>query len=771
MLENTKPRAELTGLARSRSRNYVTQSVNPLVVAEEVAKGWQEKKRNKTSVVLTKTKQHGDWLEDRLWVLLYRMGLQYLSGKGGQFVTLNPKDPDSPKNQLDVLAIDEEVAVAFECKSQMKADKRPKFQEDLAKFRNHQPRIAHEVNQQFGDGKKRQIVLAMLLHNVILSDEDKKRAEENKVILLNEQDLAYYEQLVSHLGPAAKYQFFADMLPGKPVQGLEIKLPAIKTRMGKHNCYSFSITPEYLLKIAFVSHRMKGKASDVDAYQRMINKNRLRKIREYITDDGVFPTNIILNLEKTPQFDPSSKEENQDKANGILGVITLRPAYKSAWVIDGQHRLYAYSGHPKAAKSLLSVTAFENLPPDKQAHFFTKINAEQKSVPQSLLRELYAELNWDAKDPSTRAVAIVSKAVQTIDTDLDSPFFQRIRKTDDSKDLSRCITLTSVCQALEKSGFYISMQKKDNYDFGALWAFDNNNDSTLRRTVYLLKRWFSVIRDENSEWWDLGAAPGGGLSMSDGITVCINVLRSVFQHLEGTGMKLRHLKDKDLFDAVEDYAIALSSHLASLNLDERKGFREYRGVQGQSRATRKCQHGMQSLLPEFNPPGLHEFIELEGAQTNSRASALVDSIETTLRDVIVEELQSQFGEEENQWWPKVPMAVRISVANRFEKDDRKLGNQQAYIEIGDMKPIVFDNWDIYEALLAYGKGSKAKRVQWLQDITEIKRQVRSTSNAAPLSIDQLAKVEEYDKWLTEKLRAVYGEEDYSGVDVGGDDIV
>lgn len=769
MLENTKPRAELIGLARSRSRSYVTQSVNPLVVAEEINKGWQEKKRNKTSVVLTKPKQHGEWLEDRLWMLLYRMGLQHLSGKGGQLVFLTPKDPDSPKNQLDVLAVDEEVAVAFECKSQIKADKRPKFQEELAKFRNHQPRIAQEVNLQFSDGKKRQIVLAMLLYNVILSDEDKKRAEENKVVLLDEQDLIYYEQLVSHLGPAAKYQFFADMLPGKAIQGLEIKLPAIKSKMGKHNCYSFSITPEYLLKIAFVSHRMKGKASDVDAYQRMINKNRLRKIREYITNDGVFPTNIILNLEKSPQFDPSSKEENQDKTNGVLGVVTLRPAYKSAWVIDGQHRLYAYSGHPKAAKSLLSVTAFENLPPDKQAHFFTSINAEQKSVPQSLLRELYAELNWDAKDPSTRAVAIISKAVQTIDTDLDSPFLRRIRKTDDSKDPSRCITLTSVCQALEKSGFYISMQKKDNYDYGALWAFDNNNDSTLRRTVYILKRWFSVVKGENSEWWELGAAPGGGLSMSDGVTVCINVLRSVFQHLESSGIKLRYLKDKELFEAVESYAIALSCHLASLDYDERKSFREYRGAQGQLRATKKCQQGMQSLLPEFNPPGLKEFIELEGAQTNSKASAIVDSIEDVLRTFVVEELQGQFGEEENHWWPKVPVAVRISVANRYERDDRKLGNQQAYLEIADLKPIISENWDIYEELLAYGKGSKVKRLQWLQDIVEIRKQVGNSSNAAPLPMDQLVKVEEYNKWLVVRLKAAY-EEDYGGVETDVDGI-
>ena len=672
-------------------------------------------------------------------------------------ISLNAKDPNSPKNQIDVLAIDEELAVAFECKSQSKFDKRPKFQEELAKFRSHQPRIAQEVNQQFGEAKKRQIVLAMLLYNVILTDEDKKRASEEKVVLFNEQDLHYYEQLVNHLGPAAKYQFFADMLPGKSIPGLEIKLPAIKSKMGKYNTYSFSINPEYLLKIAFVSHRMKGKASDVDAYQRMISKTRLKKISEYITNGGIFPTNIIINLENKPQFDPSGKSENQDKANGVLGTATLRPWYKSAWIIDGQHRLYAYSGHPKASKDLVSVLAFEDLPPDQQANFFTSINAEQKSVPQSLLRELYAELNWDAKDPAVRAVAIVSKAVQSLDADADSPFYQRIRKTDDSKDTKRCITLTSICSALEKSGFYISFQKKDSYDYGPLWAFDDTNESTLKRTVYVLKRWFRTVQEGNSDWWDIGAAPGGGLAMSDGVTVCINVLRSVFLDIEGSGTKLRHRKDGDLFKIIEDYAVALSAYFESLDADERRMFREYRGAQGQLKATRKCQQGIQALLPEFNPPGLKEFIDLESAQTNEKAQEIVQKLEDALRTVIIEELQGEFGAEVNEWWPKLPLGIRINIGNRFEKDNRAKGNEQNYLELGDYKAIVSDNWDIFDALLSYGKGSKTKKLQWLQDVVEVKKQVFAGSSANPLPLEQLAKLEEYNKWFNNQLRVHYGE--------------
>ena len=142
--------------------------------------------------------------------------------------------------------------------------------------------------------------------------------------------------------------------------------------------------PEYLLKIAYVSHRSKGRGSDVSTYQRMIQKSRLQKIRKYIDEKGIFPTNIVINFDKKPNFDRGEQETEQE--SGLMGWLDIRSAYKSAWIIDGQHRLFAYSGHPMAAKARLSVMAFEGLPASIQAKLFIDINAEQKSVKQSLLR-------------------------------------------------------------------------------------------------------------------------------------------------------------------------------------------------------------------------------------------------------------------------------------------------------------------------------------------------------------------------------------------------
>ncbi len=82
--------------------------------------------------------------------------------------------------------------------------------------------------------------------------------------------------------------------------------------MGGTHCYTFSISPEYLLKISVRFPSSKGKASDVDTYQRMLRNPRLNAIREYIRDDGIFPTNIVANIgdKKQLQFD----RIHQDKA-------------------------------------------------------------------------------------------------------------------------------------------------------------------------------------------------------------------------------------------------------------------------------------------------------------------------------------------------------------------------------------------------------------------------------------------------------------------------
>ena len=528
---------------------------------------------------------------------------------------------------------------------------------------------------------------------------------------------------------------------------LEIRVPAIRTKMGGTHCYTFSISPEYLLKIAYVSHRAKGKASDVTTYQRMLNKSRLSKIRQYIEEDGIFPTNIVLNMDKSRlSFQRSSQEEDTSADHGIAGWLDVRASYKCAWIIDGQHRLFAYSGHPKAPKSKVAVLAFEGLVPSEQARLFIDINAKQKSVRQSLLEELYAELHWDAADDEIRVRAIISKAVQELGSDPESPLCGRVLTADAAKDDKRCISLTSLYSAIGKTEFHLGRGRHNVPEYGPLWA--GTNEATLRRTVHILKHWFSVIASAVPDWWEKGSGEGGGLAMNDGVVACIMTLRSIFQHYET--QKLLRLDDEDLFKQIERFAQILSAHFARFTESERKMFRDLRGVQGQTRRWRQCQLAIRSEIPTFNPDGLDKYLADEKAETNTRGKAVVEFIEKTLQKIVLDELKSEMPEGEDWWILGVPKLVRQKVTQKYEEDDHQRGGYEYYFDLVDYPKIALHNWQLFQPILGYGSGGKEKQLSWLNFVNLKRNVVSHASSGKTLTIDELNQLEQYAEWLRQK---------------------
>src|ERR1700674_5444229 len=202
MLANLGSIENLSGPARARARDYVTKTVNPALVEKLVAEGWTVDKSNKKSIRLRRVKPHGVLLEDRVWTLFHRMQFPILSMEGGAQLVLDPKDSESPKSQIDVVGVDDEVAVAIECKSSESHARRPQFQHELGKHALIRDRFAASVRAEYETPHKRQIVLAMFLWNISLSENDESRAKEANGLIFDEHDLTYYESLTSHIGPA-----------------------------------------------------------------------------------------------------------------------------------------------------------------------------------------------------------------------------------------------------------------------------------------------------------------------------------------------------------------------------------------------------------------------------------------------------------------------------------------------------------------------------------------------------------------------------------------
>lgn len=751
MLSNIFPVDELRSLARRKNNLSEFKSIAKNGASDYTGEaGWHQQREGATTIRLVRPKTRCVLLEDRVWSLLYKLGFTELSGEGGAQLLLDTKKQDGAYNQIDVVGLDPEVALAIECKSAEQPKKYSDFQKDLGKHSLIRQRFSGAVASQFPTGHKRVPIVVIFTWDLLLTENDIQRAKAENVVLLNEKDLNYYELLASHLGRAAKYQFFADMLPGKRVHGLELRIPALQSKLGKYTYYTFSIEPEYLLKIAYVSHRAKGKATDVDTYQRMVKKGRLKKLREYISANGIFPTNIVISFDGKRHVNFEQWKQTGGVEGAKHGTLILTPSYRCAWVIDGQHRLFAYSGHERAKTSHLSVLAFEGLPASKQAQLFIDINHEQKSVKRSLLQELYAELNWDAEDDDKRINAIISKAVQALNEDKESPFLGRILMADEARTETRCITLDSMFRSLNQPGMFVVKQP---VEYGPLWT--GENDSTLKRVIHVVNGWFRLVRDANPEWWGLGAADGGGLSMNDGVAVCMTVLRSILQYLlETKHLKLIHLSNAELLTSLRPYGEALSNHLAGYSAEQRRDFRVgARGNQGQTATRRKCEKALNERFPDFEPHGLLEALKAEEAKTNEQAYRLITGLEQKLFQFIFDTLRLEFGNDESEtwWYTGVPPQVRKKAAEKHE-DDKGKGKKENYLDLIDFRTIVVSNWNLFQDSLAFGKsGNKEAKTDWIVKLNEARKIVMHSTKQQTVSFQQLAQLREYERTLSERL--------------------
>lgn len=321
---------------------------------------------------------------------------------------------------------------------------------------------------------------------------------------------------------------------------------------------------------------------------------------------------------------------------------------------------------------------------------------------------------------------------------------------------------------MEKAQLHIAKMKHGEVvEYGPLWA--GENFATLKRTRFLLNGWFRLVRESAPDWWDKGADLGGGLAMNDGVATCIKVLQSVFEHLENRGKKLVHLDNDDLLEVIRRFGTQLGAYFAALSEEQRKHFRELRGIQGITARYRRCQKSIRDHIPEFSPSGLEEFLELEKAQTNQQAREIIERIERTLQKVVLDELRQNFGGDENQWWIQgVPKTVRVEVANRLEEDNGKRGGRENYFDLIHYRKIIADNWELFQAWLAYGKKGvgKDKGTAWIGDVNERRKVVAHASAGVTLAVEDVSELQQYDSWLAGQVSGTESTEGSGDSDLG-----
>ncbi|ADU61515.1 MAG: hypothetical protein KUA35_07070 [Pseudodesulfovibrio sp.] len=264
--------------------------------------GWEYVKKLKTGIKIQKPRSYDEVVENKMWCLLYKMGFNDLNSTRNFKIKYKLSGKNTVSKQIDVFAKDDDTVVVVECKSA--EELKPKgLASELSEFSNLRTRLSNSIKKHYGDEFKPKIIWIFYTSNIIWSKIDTEKARDHRIKIITDREYDYLNQIVNHLGAAARYQFLAEYCGGEAIPNLKNKpVPAIKGRLGGRYFYSFVTTPEHLLKIAFVNHRALDDPKGIPTYQRLVQKSRIKQIEQFIQGGGYFPTNILINFTHNLDF-------------------------------------------------------------------------------------------------------------------------------------------------------------------------------------------------------------------------------------------------------------------------------------------------------------------------------------------------------------------------------------------------------------------------------------------------------------------------------------
>lgn len=624
-----------------------------LKLAGEEADGWRVLRKNQRSIRLAKNKPVDRQLEDDVWSLLYRMGFKELN-LDRQF-SIQAGDKTLPR-QLDVFAKDDETVFIVECTHSR--DIGPKsLKGQLDKLGAIREEVVKAVHTHYGREPRLKVKLAIATRNVEWRPADRARAEAGGVAVITEDDLTYFGKLTGLLKTAARYQFLGRYLSGEKVEGLRNKLPATKGRAGGRIFYNFLISPHDLLRIAYISHKSKTSNDDFETYQRMVKPSRLKAIGRYIDGGGKFPTNIVINfkLDRALQFD--QKENFGDASTGIL---SLPGQYGSAWVIDGQHRLYGYAHASRSEeqdRSVITVLAYENLPIREEIKLFVDINTEQVKVSRNLVNEILSSLDIDDPDPKKRLDALYARIALRLDEYPSSPIRGRIVTVSQDKDNYRCLTLTSLADEIGGNNLIGTIHRQTKGSLGILVPgplADASGDSKpiMEKAVATLSHYLMLFADRLETHWRLGDAKGGYLCTNNGIRALILLFRKLLTFVENKdNVRAVTTDPEDIVRRVAPYVEPVIDFFSRADLNEINSFRT-RGSSLQS-VSQNCFQMMSIIheaLPAFSTTELQEYMNSRDIEGTKHAKDMIDEINRIVFEDVISRLKSKYGTNKEAWW-------------------------------------------------------------------------------------------------------------------------
>lgn len=744
--ENIVSGKELITAKNKRKNLYIEARERKVALEELEEEGWEYVKDYADSkfVKVRKEKPFYERFEDQIWLLFFQMGFKHLNRDANFKMNYDFNNPDFTQ-QIDVFAADDETILIVECKSSEDLNE-VQFKKDIEKLHGQMEGLRKCALKQY-PGRKVKFIWAT--HNCIMSAKDIKRLQEWDIIFFSDSTIQYYSELVKHLGTCSRYQLLGNLLANTEIKKMQNKVLAIKGKMGGHEYYEFSIEPEKLLKIGYVLHRNEANKNMMPTYQRIIKRKRLKEVQSFINDGGYFPNSIIVSIDsggRKLQFDESPTK--LDDSISKIGVLHLPKRYHSAYIIDGQHRLYGYSDSEYANTNSIPIVAFVDLDRSEQLKLFMDINENQKSVSKTLRITLNSDMLWDSPNQNERRDAIRSKIAQMCGEEQSSPLLGRVVIGEDEKNNIKCITIQAIQLALQKCSFFSTFAK--NNTIATNGSFDvGDNQATIDRFYPFLEGCFKTVKNECETEWSLGEK--GILTINRGIQGIIRIINDVVNLLIAQNKLFPLTQDiDDIINEVEYYMSPLLNHINKLTEEQRIELKSFYGGGAENKYLHYFQKVIHDSLTDFNPEGLEEYIENTTKEYNATSKEYIYAIEEKLKDVIAESLQEYYGD---KWLIKGLPKTTYKEAEKAasDKNYELLSNDEESdiepwdcISLSDCKDIVVysRNWsEIFESIITRPEdlilSTKEQKTEWINTISKEQNKLSKSTYSVPKSSFEL----------------------------------
>lgn len=737
--------SDIRKLKKEFSNQYVFESINPKLKDDYISDGWEHVKDYKTTTKVKKLKTPDRLLEERMWVLLSNMGYSCLNKD--RLFKLPYGNSESETHQIDVFAKGDDTIIIVECKASTSPNKTVCFKKEIESYKGILSGLYNSIHSVFND-KKYKVKFVFATDGYEISDDDKNRLDSIHATLLVNDNIEYFENLHKQLGEASRYQFFGYIFDNQEIASLDMRVPAVRGKMGGHVYYSFAIEPAKLLNIGYVLHNNKAHINEMPTYQRLIKKKRLIKVRDFIDNqDGYFPNSVVINIDEDCRFDRANTQVKTTISD--VGILYLPNRYKSAYIIDGQHRLYGYSGSKHATNNTIPVVAFIKLRKEEQVRLFTQINENQSPVPKSLRETLKKDLFWYSEDKKEQLDALCSAIAIRLGEDMKSSLFGQVEIGEDK----RPISMSFIKKALREGRFLGSVNKQTITELGLM--YNGNIDESMKKLLPYLIKCINYLKDNVDAGKEYGTN-GLVFMNSRGIYGFIRVLSDILDYIQKEeGINVIKASVQTLYDATYPYITPIAYAINNIDEDEHKDLKKSYGTGEERKYWRFMQKAVRAQYESFDAPGLDEYIASRSKQNVDKAFGIIRDIESYFKNDAKQRLQTKYGKD---WYVKgVPPKFAKDAQNlAFDKNREREEGTPEYepwdcLTLIAYKEIAINNWadcfdKAYTAPWATS-GNKQQKTEWIQQLERIRNQCFHSYVIMP---DDLELIEKIHAWLIKK---------------------